>query len=128
MGIERLLRNGEPRINSGPLLCLNPTTGEILWSTRLTDALLPPVYGDPTDLLVAVSQKWNDDDLRHDNAVTLDIQLLSGKTGEVVAKSSPLSASRPIRCTHVASTNTIEIVCRDSVISIRAEPEANAAP
>ncbi len=126
--LDSFIRDREPRINSGPLLCLNPHSGQILWSTRLMDAVIPSVYGDPTDLLVTLSQKSDDQDPRRPRKETLEIQLINEKTGEIVEKSTSAAASRPFRCVHMATTKTIEIISKDSVISIHAETKPGETP
>ncbi|MBC7964336.1 MAG: PQQ-like beta-propeller repeat protein, partial [Fuerstia sp.] len=53
--IQQAFRRGSPQLSNGPLLCLNPVTGEIQWSVNVDQGVFPEVYGDPTDLLVSWS-------------------------------------------------------------------------
>ncbi len=127
---RRMFRNNfrgvDPRLGFGPLLCLDPVSGKVLWNTRVNSAVIPVVYGDPTDLLVAWSHRRDETVIeREDRDETLEILLINRKTGELVSKSESLAISRPIRCVHTAAKNTIELFTRDSIISIH--PNAPAS-
>ena len=125
---ERLTRSGEPSLGFGPLLCLDAQTGAVEWSLHLDQAVIPTVSGDPTDLLVAwnLSRPLSGTRLDETGNV-LDVQLIDGTTGRVVAKASALATAPPFRCVHVAAENAIQIFSRDGVISFRTQADDEVA-
>lgn len=122
--VEAAYRPHEPRVNAGPLLCMNPRTGEIEWSRPLLSATIPPVYGDPTDLMLIWSMPPSDVPLAEQKkGQTIDIELLNSSTGEELLKETSLSTSRPVRSVHDAAKKSIEVVSKDSMITIHAESD-----
>lgn len=121
-GVDRMLRPNEPRVYGGPLVCLNAETGKIEWTTPLEATGIPVLYGDPTDLMLMWSNPQADEPEAPQNlGHKINIQLVNSATGEIVAKGSSLSSSRPLRCNHIAAKEAIEVTTRDTTITIRPE-------
>ena len=53
--IQQAFMRGSPRLSNGPLLCLNPVTGDVQWSVDVELAVFTEVHGDRTDLLISWS-------------------------------------------------------------------------
>jgi hypothetical protein len=103
---------------------MNAETGEIFWHKVLTNTVVPMLYGDPTDLLVMWSvfrsENGNQADQRGQK---LNVDLINSQNGDVLVRRASITASRPVRCVHHAATNTIEMVTKDTVITIRPESD-----
>ncbi len=120
--IEGAFRLREPRVHSGPLVCLDPSSGKIQWSMPLVSTSIPLLYGDPTDLMLMWSNPRSLDlQPEEEHGQKLNVQLINSQTGEVLAKETSISSSRPVRCVHQAVKKEIEIVTKDTRISIRAD-------
>jgi len=122
-------RSGEPGLGFGPVFCLDPQTGGIEWSAVMERAVIPRIYGDPTDLLVVWKQPQSADNFRSEESDDQrNVQLIDGTTGRVIAKASSLSNVPPLRCVHIAAENMIQVFSRDAVISIRTKAQVQDAP
>ncbi len=110
-------RTREPQLADGLLLSLHPTTGELQWSQRLSNAIFPEIAGAPTDLMVAWGIRTQTDDNGDElDGEFLDVQLIDTNTGEIKAKESMISSSRPFFCHHIAADSVMELITRDGII------------
>ncbi len=105
---ERIIaapRLGEARVEFGTLYCLNPSTGQLLWSRRMDPSVFPPVCGDPSGQLVAWSFIEQHDERRAATRMAnrkLRVQVLDEETGEILAERHDLLPGIPLRCVHDA--------------------------
>ncbi len=119
--LETSYRVNEPRVSAGPLLCLDKSTGEIRWSMPLLSTSIPTIFGDPTDLMVMWSNpELTEEEIRTKKQQTLSLQVVNSFTGEIIAKETSISSSRPSRCSHFASKRIIELITKDTKITVRA--------
>lgn len=125
--VERSVRPQEPRLQSGPLICMDAVTGAIEWSLPLESAGIPLVYGDPTDLMLIWTNPGTEDDT-YVPGHKINLRLINTQTGAVVATEDSISASRPLRCTHVAEKQSIEIMTRDTLITVQPAAIAGEDP
>lgn len=124
-------RTREPQLADGLLLSLEPQTGALQWSQRLSNSVFPAVAGSPTDLMVAWGLRTQTDDNGDElDGEFLDVQLIDSNTGEIKAKESMISSSRPFFCHHVAADSVIELITRDGTIrfSVKATEKESPKP
>ena len=110
------------RLSNGPLLCLNPVTGDVQWSVNVEQAVFPDVHGDPTDLLVswAAPKQMLDANLGYQSEDKLVVQVIDETTGQLIAQSPDYSSLPPLRCVHIADERLIQLTTPNATISIRA--------
>ncbi len=125
--VEISVRPQEPRIQAGPLICMDSKTGTIEWSMPLESAGIPIVYGDRTDLMLIWTNPRSDDDTQV-TGHKINVRLVNTRTGAILATQDSISASRPLRCTHIADKQAIEITTADSLITIQPETVAGEVP
>ncbi len=120
--IQQAFRRGSPQLSNGPLLCLNPETGEIQWSVNIDQGVFPEVYGDPTDLLVSwsVPEASLETNFAYPSEDKLVVQVFDGTTGQLIARSPVCSSLPPLRCVHLAEERLIQLTTPNATISIRA--------
>ncbi|MEZ6063225.1 MAG: PQQ-binding-like beta-propeller repeat protein [Planctomycetaceae bacterium] len=124
----------EPRLDFGILLCIDSTTRQLLWSRESQPAVVPPIYGDATDLLLL----WSIEDPGPGNRVrpngnffgddtrparsgrerSLKLQIVDSRTGHLVAEQSGFHPYTPLRCVHDAATKQIRVETERSVITV----------
>lgn len=124
-------RTKEPQLADGLLLSLEPQTGTLQWSQRLSNAVFPEVAGSPTDLMVAWGIRTQTDDNGDElDGEFLDAQLIDTNTGEIKARESLISSSRPFFCHHIAAESMIELMTRDGIIrfSVKAAGKESSKP
>ena len=113
-------RLGEPQVEFGSLFCLNPQTGQLLWDgrgRRTEPSVLPPIAGDPSDLLIAWSWVGIEPDRRFRQASRrLRVQVIDLLSGELLAENSDFPPAFPLRCVHDADRRETVLYCHGSVI------------
>ncbi len=135
----------EPRLDYGTLLCIDQTSQELLWTISGQPAVVPPIYGDPTDLIVLWSivdpldarrlgqnqlrQNGNffGDDTRPAPTGTdrnLVLRVIDCRTGQTIARQSGFSPATPLRCVHNADARQIRVELENSVILLDYVPLA----
>jgi outer membrane protein assembly factor BamB len=113
-------RLADPRLGLGPLLCLNPESGEVQWSVRTERAVVPRIAGDPTDLLVTWTLYRPSFQSRTDgDGDRLNIRVFDSRSGRELASEASLSTAAPFRCSHDADAGVIRLFTRDCEITIR---------
>ena len=120
--IQQAFRRGSPQLSNGPLLCLNPETGEIQWSVNIDQGVFPEVCGDPTDLLVSWSAPETslETNFGYPSEDKLVVQVFDETTGQLIARSPVCSSLPPLRCVHLADERLIQLTTPNATISIRA--------
>ena len=120
--IQQAFMRGSMRLSNGPLLCLNPVTGDVQWSVNVEQAVFPDVHGDPTDLLVswAAPKQMLDANLGYQSEDKLVVQVIDETTGQLIAQSPDYSSLPPLRCVHIADERLIQLTTPNATISIRA--------
>ncbi len=122
--LEGSFRLRDPRLHGGPLLCLDPNSGAIKWSIPLQETSIPEIHGASTDIMLMWSQPPVDELQPNDRRNTsLKLQLVDVATGDILATELSISSSRPLRCVHRADQNQIDVIARDTLITIRAESQ-----
>ena len=113
-------------MSNGPLLCLDPVTGDVRWSVSVEEAIFPDIHGDPTDLLVSWSapKQMLDGNIGSRSEDKLVVQVFDETTGQLIAQSPTFSSLPPLRCVHIGSESLIELTTPNATISIRAPPAA----
>ena len=106
---------------------MDSKTGTIEWSMPLESAGIPIVYGDRTDLMLIWTNPRSDDDTQV-TGHKINVRLVNTGTGAILATQDSISASRPLRCTHIADKQAIEITTADSLITIQPETVAGEVP
>lgn len=120
--LEGSFRLRDPRMHGGPLLCLDQNTGAIKWTMPLQETSIPEIYGEPTDVMLMWSQQPVDELQPNERRnTTLKLQLVDIASGNILASEPSISSSRPLRCVHRADLNQIDVIARDTVITIKAE-------
>lgn len=127
--IQHAYSRGAPQLSNGPLLCLDPVTGEIHWSTHVEQAVFPEVLGDPTDLMVSWSapEASLDSNIGYQSEDKLVVQIFDETTGQLIARSPVFSSLPPLRCVHLADEKLMQLTTPNATISIRASA-ADAFP
>jgi len=120
--IQQAFMRGVPQLSDGPLLCLNPATGELQWSVQIDQAIFPDIHGDPTDLLIGLSapKLLLEGNLRTRSADTVIVQVFDETTGQLIAQSPSFSSLPPLRCVHIADERLIQLTTANAIISVRA--------
>ena len=120
--IQQAFMRGSPRLSNGPLLCLNPVTGDVQWSVDVEQAVFPDVHGDPTDLLISWSapKQMLDANLGYQAEDKLVVQVIDENSGQLIAQSPSFSSLPPLRCVHIADERLIQLTTPNATISIRA--------
>jgi hypothetical protein len=120
--IQQAFMRGAPYLSNGPLLSLNPATGEVQWSVNVDQAVFPDIHGDPTDLLVSWSSPKPDPeaDLGFEPEDKLLVQVFDETTGQLIAQSPVYSSLPPVRCIHLADEGQFRLTTPNATISIRA--------
>ena len=120
--IQHAYSRGAPQLSNGPLLCLDPVTGEVAWSTHVEQAVFPEVLGDPTDLLVSWSapEPSLESNTGYQSEDKLVVQIFDENTGQLIARSPVCSSLPPLRCVHFADEKLIQLTTPNATISIRA--------
>ena len=120
--IQRAYSRGAPQLSNGPLLCLDPVTGIVEWSTHVQQAVFPDVLGDPTDLLVSWSapEASLESNMRYQSEDKLVVQVFDEATGQLIARSPVYSSLPPLRCVHLADERLMRLTTPNATISIRA--------
>lgn len=121
--LEGSFRLRDPRMHGGPLLCLDPSTGAVKWTMPLQETSIPEIHGAPTDVMLMWSQPPVDELQPNEKRnLTLKLQLVDIATGNILAAEPSISSSRPLRCVHRADRKQIDVIARDTIITIKAEP------
>ena len=120
--IQQAYGRGAPQLSNGPLLCLDPVTGDVKWSVDVEQAVFPEVLGDPTDLLVSWSapEASLESSFGYQLEDKLVVQIFDETTGQLIARSPVYSSLPPLRCVHVADEGLIQLTTPNATISIRA--------
>ena len=120
--IQQAFMRGAPSVSNGPLLSLDPSSGEIHWGVNVDQGVFPDIYGDPTDLLVSWSSPKPDLDanLGFEPEDKLIVQVFDETTGQLVARSPVYSSLPPVRCVHLAKEGLFRLTTPNATISIRA--------
>lgn len=122
-------RLGEPRLDFGRLFCLDPATGRQIWTTRTDPMVVPPVAGDPCDLLVTWAELQHDTEHPRKPAdKTLRLKVYDLYTGQLLVEREDLSWVIPFRCVHHAEEGTTRLHSQGSVISISERRSELAKP
>lgn len=113
---------GAPYLSNGPLLSLDPSSGEVQWSVNVDQGVFPDVHGDPTDLLVSWSSPKPDLDanLGYQPEDKLIVEVFDETTGQLIARSPVYSSLPPVRCVHLAEEGLFRLTTPNATISIRA--------
>jgi len=129
LAIQRAYSHGAPQLSNGPLLCLDPVTGKVEWSTHVEQAVFPEVLGDPTDLLVSWSapEASLESSFGYQSEDKLVVQVFDEITGQLIARSPVFSSLPPLRCVHLANEKLMLLTTPNAKISIRATA-ADSAP
>jgi len=119
--IERAFVRGSPRLSNGPLICLDPVSGNVHWSLPVSDGVFPEVYGDPTDLMLSWSLlERSPDEVPHFyRADRLVLEVIDLSTGQLIARSPACSSLPPLRCIHVAEEGLIQVTTPNATIKIQ---------
>lgn len=120
--IQQAFMRGAPYLSNGPLLSLDPLSGEIHWSVDVEQGIFPDIHGDPTDLLVSWSSPAPDleADFGFEPEDKLIVQVFDESTGQLIARSSIFSSLPPVRCVHLADEGLIRLTTPNATIHIRA--------
>ena len=120
--IQQAFTRGAPYLSNGPLLSLDPSSGEIHWSVNVEQGVFPDIKGDPTDLLVSWSSPKPDLDVDRgfEPEDKLIVQVFDETTGQLIARSPVYSSLPPVRCVHLAEEGLFRITTPNATISIRA--------
>ncbi|MEZ6123093.1 MAG: hypothetical protein R3C49_07970 [Planctomycetaceae bacterium] len=119
-------RMNDFRVDSGTLFCIDLQT-KAMWGHKTKPAVLMPVHGDPTDLILKWSwqnpgNRWErrlgSASSETDERRALNITIHDGTTGAKLAEVTDLSDSEPLRCVHDADRKTILVDTDSSVIEI----------
>ena len=122
-------RMGEPRLDSGTLLCVNRQTMKVDWHARMVPSVCPVIYGDPADVILTWS--WHDPGSfawqrgsgstgnRVDNTRSLVLRLIDRKSGKVIAEEDGFSPAEPLRVVNDAGKGTIYVYTDKSEIAVR---------
>ncbi len=113
---------GSPYLSNGPLMSLDPQSGEVHWSVNVEQGVFPDVQGDPTDLLVSWSSpEPAPDAIRgYEPQDKLIVQVFDETTGQLIARSPVYSSLPPVRCVHWAEERLLRLSTPNATISIRA--------
>ena len=127
--IQNAYSRGAPHLSNGPLMCLDPATGEVHWSAHVNQAVFPEVLGDPTDLLVSWSapEASLESNIGYQSEDKLVVQIFDESTGQLIARSPVYSSLPPLRCVHLADERLLQLTTPNATISIRAST-ADAFP
>ncbi|MEJ7592766.1 MAG: PQQ-binding-like beta-propeller repeat protein [Planctomycetaceae bacterium] len=127
--IQQAYGRGAPLLSNGPLLCLDPVTGDVEWSVHVEQAVFPEVLGDPTDLLVSWSapEASLESNMSYQSEDKLVVQIFDETTGQLISRSPVYSSLPPLRCVHHADESLIQLTTPNATISIRASA-ADSAP
>ena len=109
-------RMGELRLDSGLLLAIDPSTGDIRWHLKTAACVAPRIHGAPSGLFVTWAWKNPDNYLSQqlwqrnqlgtrlgslkNPSRTLTVSVYSMETGRKLAESEKLSPAEPLRCVH----------------------------
>ena len=120
--IQQAFSRGAPQLSNGSLLCLDPVTGVVEWSTHIEQAVFPEVHGDPTDLLVAWSapEASQESNIGYQLEDKLIVQIFDETTGQLIARSPVYSSQPPLRCVHFADEKLMQLTTPNATISIHA--------
>lgn len=120
--IQQAFMRGSPYLSNGPLLCLNPLTGEVQWSMNVDQGIFPDIHGDPTDLLISWSSPKPSLDLQlgYQAEDKLIVEVYDENTGQLIAQSPVFSSLPPVRCVHLADENLFRLTTPNATVSIRA--------
>ncbi|MDA1229344.1 MAG: PQQ-binding-like beta-propeller repeat protein, partial [Planctomycetota bacterium] len=120
--IQQAFMRGSPYLSNGPLLCLNPLTGEVQWSVNVDQGIFPDIHGDPTDLLISWSSPKPSLDLNpgYQAENKLIVEVYDESTGQLIAQSPVFSSLPPVRCVHLADENLFRLTTPNATVSIRA--------
>jgi len=123
--IQQAFMRGVPYLSNGPLLSLDPSSGEIHWGVDVDQGVFPEIQGDPTDLLVSWSSPKPDleANLGFEPEDKLIVQVFDETTGQLIAKSPVYSSLPPVRCVHLAEEGLFRLTTPNATISIRAPVE-----
>ena len=123
--IQQAFIRGAPYLSNGPLLSLDPSSGEIHWGVNVDQGVFPDIQGDPTDLLVSWSSPKPDMEvnLGFEPEDKLIVQVFDETTGQLIARSPVYSSLPPVRCVHLAEENLFRLTTPNATISIRAPVE-----
>lgn len=128
--VELFDRWGETRLGDGALVCLHPEDGAVRWSTRIASSIVPAIHGDPTDLLVlwSRSRQRSLELQRLDGSDGLLVRILSERDGTLVHEDTFFSTGQPSRCVHHGASRSLEFTTRDSLITLRPQPDPDRHP
>lgn len=120
--IQPAFARGAPYLSNGPLLCLDPETGKVLWNVNIEQAIFPELHGDPTDLLLSWTSprqimEGNIGDGVEDRLL---LQVFDETSGQLIAESPTFPSLPPLRCVHLADQNLIQLTSPNATILIRA--------
>ena len=115
----------EPHIAGGLLCCVDVATLQRRWQRSCHDSIAPPIYGDPSPLLILWSWKEQAAGIRRPpifrrefSTRSLELTVLDALSGRQLARRDNLRLATPLRCLHDAKKQTIEITTDRSVIHV----------
>ena len=118
--VTQFNRVADPRVGPGALLCLDATNGDLKWAIRTDRSLVPRIAGDPTDVMVLWTQHRPSFRSRgEERRDTMNVRIIDGTSGRLMATASSLSTATPFRCAHAADEKTIRLFTRDTEITFR---------
>lgn len=120
--IQQAFMRGAPYLSNGPLMSLDPLSGEVHWSVNVEQGIFPDIQGDPTDLLVSWSSPEPDLEahMGFEPEDKLIVQVFDETTGQLIARSPVYSSLPPVRCVHLAEEGVFRLTTPNATISIRA--------
>ncbi len=118
--IQQAYNRGLPQVSNGPLLCLDPITGNVEWCLQVDQAIFPEVLGDSTDLLVAwsVPETSLESNIGYQSEDKLVVKIFEENTGQMIARSPVYSSLPPLRCVHLADEKRMLLTTPNATISI----------
>ncbi|MFY9256481.1 MAG: PQQ-binding-like beta-propeller repeat protein [Fuerstiella sp.] len=121
---------GDPRLDSGRLVCIDVATGKLLWHRDNLPCVMPEIRGDACPVLICwafqhpqyqweqrIGQLRNDDDDRDERA-SLVLTILDAATGKQLHEQTNLGTAEPLRCVHDAAHRRITIETQTSLIDV----------
>ncbi|MCA9050601.1 MAG: hypothetical protein KDA89_17810, partial [Planctomycetaceae bacterium] len=124
-GLAARSRIDDVQMDSGTLYCLDPVSGESVWSRDSFPSVWPEVQGDPSGFRIAWT--WREARDRPDHRFSmqtspersLQILLIDDATGMTIAHLENLGPYEPLTCFHDAEKQTFTMETDHSVIKIR---------
>lgn len=116
-------RLGEPRIDYGTLFCLDPNSGEILWTRKSEPSVVMPVHGDASDVLIHWSLITDEHDPFRDRSLRsvtrqLQVHAIDMTTGLTIASHDRLGNAYPLRCIYNAALREYQLICQGALVTL----------